>query len=220
MGPAGGFAEFAAVPARHAFPVPADVPNTHSALVEPFAVGLHGVEAAEIGLGDDVLIVGAGGVGLTTLVWALRKGGARVTVADPDPGRRELARGTGATDVLTAVSDAEAGAYDVAIDCVGRPELVQACQPALGPRGRLVILGACAEPTPIEPITALLKELTIRYSVAYRPDEFREVIDAFASGAIDPAPMLGPVLELTRLGEAFELVRSGAAQGRVLVTPR
>jgi (R,R)-butanediol dehydrogenase/meso-butanediol dehydrogenase/diacetyl reductase len=177
------------------------------------------VHSADISPGDDVLIVGAGGVGLTTLVWTLRKGGARVTVADPDPGRRELARDTGATDVLGSVSEAEAGAYDVAIECVGRPELVQACQPALRPRGRLVILGACSEPTQIEPITALLKELTIRYSVAYRPDEFREVIDAFASGAIDPTPMMGPALDLTRLGEAFELVRSGAVQGRVLVTP-
>jgi len=219
MGPAGGFAEFAAVPARHAFAVPADVPSIHSALVEPFAVGLHGVHSADISPGDDVLIVGAGGVGLTTLVWTLRKGGARVTVVDPDPGRRELARDTGATDVLGSVSETEAGAYDVAIECVGRPELVQACQPALRPQGRLVILGACSSPTQIEPITALLKELTIRYSVAYRPDEFREVIDAFASGAIDPTPMMGPALDLTRLGEAFELVRSGAVQGRVLVTP-
>jgi (R,R)-butanediol dehydrogenase / meso-butanediol dehydrogenase / diacetyl reductase len=81
-----------------------------------------------------------------------------------------------------------------------------------------VISGACAEPTPIEPVTALLKELTIRYSVAYRPNEFREVIEAFADGVIDPTPMIGPTLELTRLGEAFDLVRTGAVQGRVLVT--
>ena len=82
MGPAGGFAELAVVPARHAFVLPVDMPATYSALVEPFAVGLHGVHSAEISPGDDVLIVGAGGVGLTTLVWALEKGGVRVTVAD------------------------------------------------------------------------------------------------------------------------------------------
>lgn len=219
MGRAGGFAEFAAVPARHTFAVPAELPVRYSALVEPFAVGLHGVHSAEITPGDDVLIVGAGGVGLTTLVWTLKKGGARVTVADPDPGRRESARGTGATDVLDSASDAEAGAYDVVIECVGRPELVQACQPALRPRGRLVILGACSEPTPIEPITALLKELTIRYSVAYRPDEFREVIDAFASGEVDPGPTVGPTFELDRIGEAFAVVRAAQVQGRVAVAP-
>jgi (R,R)-butanediol dehydrogenase / meso-butanediol dehydrogenase / diacetyl reductase len=219
MGPPGGFAELAVVPARHAFVLPAGMPASYCALVEPFAVGLHGVHSAEIGPGDDVLIVGAGGVGLTTLVWALDKGGVRVTVADPDQHRREFALAMGATDVLESVSDAEAAGYDVAIECVGRPELVQACQAALRALGRLVVSGACAEPTPVEPVTALLKELTIRYSVCYRPDEFQEVIDAFASGAVDPSAVIGPTMQLNRIAEAFDLVRGAAVEGRVLISP-
>jgi (R,R)-butanediol dehydrogenase / meso-butanediol dehydrogenase / diacetyl reductase len=219
MGPAGGFAEFAVVPARHAFALPSDLPALYASLVEPFAVGLHGVHSAEIGPGDEVLIVGAGGVGLTTLVWALQKGGARVTVADPDRGRREFACAIGATDVLASVSDADPAAYDVAIECVGRSDLVQASQAALRPLGRLVVSGACAEPTPVEPVTALLKELTFRYSVAYRPNEFREVIDAFACGSVDPGAVVGPTLQLNRIGEAFDLVRNAEVDGRVLVDP-
>jgi (R,R)-butanediol dehydrogenase / meso-butanediol dehydrogenase / diacetyl reductase len=219
MGPAGGFAEYAAVPGRHCFALPAEVPANYSALVEPFAVGLHGVHSAEIGLGDDVLIVGAGGVGLTTLVWALHKGGGRVTVADPDARRRDSASSMGATDVLASVSEAEPGAYDAIVECVGRPELVQACQPALRPRGRLVVSGACAEPTTIEPITALLKELTVRYSVAYSIDEFREVVAAFSHGDIDPTPTVGPTFGLEHIAEAFTAVREAQAQGRVSVRP-
>ena len=219
MGPAGGFAEYAAVPARHCFALPAAVPAGYSALVEPFAVGLHGVHSAEIGPGDDVLIVGAGGVGLTTLVWALHKGGVRVTVADPDPHRRNSASSMGATDVLASASEAEPGAYDAVVECVGRPELVQACQPALRPRGRLVVSGACAEPTTIEPVTALLKELTVRYSVAYTTDEFREVVAAFSDGDIDPTPTVGPKFGLDRIAEAFAAVREAQVQGRVSVMP-
>jgi (R,R)-butanediol dehydrogenase/meso-butanediol dehydrogenase/diacetyl reductase len=219
MGPAGGFAELAAVPARHAFVLPADLPTNYCALVEPFAVGLHGVHSAEISPGDEVLIVGAGGVGLTTLVWALQKGAVRVTVADPDQLRRELALAMGATDVLESASDSEAAGYDVVIECVGRAELVQTCQAALRPLGRLVVSGACAEPTPVEPVTALLKELTIRYSVCYRPDEFREVVDAFASGVVDPSAVIGPTLQLNRIAEAFDLVRNAAVDGRVLISP-
>jgi (R,R)-butanediol dehydrogenase / meso-butanediol dehydrogenase / diacetyl reductase len=219
MGPAGGFAEYAAVPAQHCFALPAEVPAHYSALVEPFAVGLHGVHSAELRPGDDVLIVGAGGVGLTTLTWALHKGGARVTVVDPDPQRRSSASSMGATDVLASVSEAEAGAYDAVIECVGRPELVQACQPALRPRGRLVVSGACAEPTTIEPITALLKELTVRYSVAYTTDEFREVVAAFSDGDIDPGPTVGPTFGLDHIAEAFAAVRGARVQGRVSVTP-
>jgi threonine dehydrogenase-like Zn-dependent dehydrogenase len=87
----------------------ADLPSIFAALVEPFAVGLHGVDSANMSPDDDVLIVGAGGVGLTTLAWALQKGGARVTVADTHAGRRETALAIGATDVLAAVSEAETG---------------------------------------------------------------------------------------------------------------
>jgi (R,R)-butanediol dehydrogenase/meso-butanediol dehydrogenase/diacetyl reductase len=219
MGPAGGFAEYAAVPARHAFAVPAELPAVYSALVESFAVGLHGVRSAEVTAGENVLIVGAGGVGLTTLAWAMQRGAVRVTVADPDPQRREMASALGATDVLTSVSDAEAGAYEAAIECVGRPELPAACQPALRPRGRIVISGACAEPTAIEPITALLKEITIRYSVAYSTDEFREVLDAFGNGDIDPSHTIGPSVPLERIADAFDAVRTTHVQGRVLVSP-
>jgi (R,R)-butanediol dehydrogenase / meso-butanediol dehydrogenase / diacetyl reductase len=219
MGPAGGFAEFAAVPARHCFALPAEVPIGHSALVEPFAVGLRSVHSAEIRRGDEVLIVGAGGIGLTTLSWARHFGCARVTLADPDAQRRNSATSMGATDVLASVTEAEPGAYDAVIECVGRPELVQASQPALRPRGRLIVSGACAEPTTIEPITALLKELTIRYSVAYSSDEFREVVAAFADGGIDPSPMVGPSFGLKHVAEALDAVRETRSQGRVSVTP-
>lgn len=217
MGPSGGFAEYAAVPARHSFAVPADLPTTYSALVEPFAVGLHGVNRAEIAAGDDVLVVGAGGVGLTTLIWALHRGGARVTVADPDPQRRDSATAIGATDVLASASEADLGAYDAVVECVGRAELLQACQPALRPQGRLVISGACAEPTPIEPITALLKELTVRFAVAYSVNEFREVIAAFGDGSVDPGCTVGPSFGLTQISEAFDAVRESRVQGRVSV---
>ena len=219
IGTPGGFAEFAAVPARHAFALSAELPTVYSALVEPFAVGLHGVHSAEIGHGDEVLIVGAGGVGLTTLMWAAQKGAIRITVADPDPQRRHAASAMGATDVLASVADADPGAYHAVIECVGRPELIQACQPALRPRGRLVVAGACAEPTTIEPLTALLKELTVRYSVAYSLREFHDVVQAFGSGDIDPTPTIGPTFGLPQISEAFEAVRRAREHGRVLVEP-
>lgn len=220
MGPdGGGFAEYAVVPARHAFALPDEITATYAALVEPFAVGLHGVHSAQVSPGEDVLIVGAGGVGLTTIAWARAIGARRVTAVDPDPQRRSSAGAMGATDALASVVDADPNAYDAALECVGHPELLSACQASLRPHGRIVISGACAEPTPIEPLTALLKELSIRFSVCYTPDEFREVIAGFGSGAVDPEPMVGPVLGLNRIAEAFDLVRGARVHGRVLVRP-
>ena len=68
-------------------------------------------------------------------------------------------------------------------------------------------------------MTALLKELSIRFSVCYTPDEFREVIAAFGDGTIDPAPMVGPTVGLSRIADAFDLTRGARAHGRVLVRP-
>ena len=216
---AGGFAEFVVVPARHAFGLPRGLPATHVALVEPFAVGLHSATAAEIGPGDHVLIVGAGGVGLTTLAWAQLRGAERVTVADPAPERRSVALAMGATDVLSSVADADNDSYDALVECVGRPDLVEACVASARARARITIAGACDQPISVEPISGLLKELSFRFSLAYRPNDFRVVIDAFAEGLIDPAPVVGPMVDLDRVSAAFEMVRTAAVEGRVFVVP-
>jgi (R,R)-butanediol dehydrogenase / meso-butanediol dehydrogenase / diacetyl reductase len=213
----GGFAEFVVVPARHAFRTPTELPAMYAALVEPLAVGLHSAVGAEIGPGDHVLIVGAGGVGLTTLLWAHARGAERVTVVDPAPTRLAVAQAIGATDVLETVAKADDASYDAIVECVGRPELVEACVSAARARGRITIAGACDQPFNVEPIGGLLKELTFRFSLAYRPDDFTTVIDALASGLIDPASIVGPVVDLDHVGAAFEMVRTTVAEGRVLV---
>jgi 2-desacetyl-2-hydroxyethyl bacteriochlorophyllide A dehydrogenase len=215
----GGFAEFAAVPAKHAFRLPEGVSPTSGALVEPFAVGLHGAAAGNVEPGSKVLIVGAGGVGLTTVAWAKALGAARITVADPLASRLVLAQRLGATDVIASAAEAEYNGYDTVIECVGRPELLDMCIAAARPQGRIVMAGACEDIQSFMPIMALLKEVTIRFSVAYTPDDFRKVVKAFETKLIDPSPLLGPSLGLDRVAEAFDLVRTSATQGRVLVIP-
>ena len=220
MGPdAGGFAELAAVPAVHAFALPDAVAPRHGALVEPFAVGLHAIETAELRAGEHVLVIGAGGVGLTTAAWAHARGAERVTAVDPDAARRAAACGLGADDALGSVDEAEPASYDVVIECVGHPELVAAGASAAKALGRIVIAGACVQPVTVEPVTALLKELSFRFSVAYRPDEFRTVIEAFASRMIDPESAIGTTVDLSDIATAFDLVRTASTEGRVLVKP-
>jgi len=220
MGPdAGGFAELAAVPAVHAFPLPDDMPVLHASLVEPFAVGLHAITTAELRPGEDVLVIGAGGVGLTTIAWARALEAGRVTVVDPDPIRRRAAQAIGANDVRASVDDVEPRSQNVVVECVGRAELIAAAATVARARGRVVISGACDQPVNVEPIAALLNELSFRWSVAYRPDEFRRVIDAFRTGRIDPAAAVGVILELEQVAQAFDLVRAANTEGRVLVRP-
>jgi 2-desacetyl-2-hydroxyethyl bacteriochlorophyllide A dehydrogenase len=218
-GRAGGFAELSAVPAASSFPLPRSLDPLHAALVEPYAVGLHTVDAGGIAPGDEVLIVGAGTVGLTCATWARIRGAQRVTVVDPIEERRARASELGASDVMPSAGDVTPGRYDVAIECVGKPGLLDQCVTAARPCGRIVVAGVCGEQERFWSIAALMKQVTIVFAVYYSPAEFRTVIDAFEGGTIDPAPLVGRVTPMGRLDEEFAVLASGSVSGKILVDP-
>jgi (R,R)-butanediol dehydrogenase/meso-butanediol dehydrogenase/diacetyl reductase len=215
----GGFAELAVVDASSVFALPASIDPRHAPLVEPYAVGLHCIDAAAVGAGDAVLVIGAGTVGLTTTAWAAARGATRITVVDPSEQRRTAASSFGATDSIGAIADAEPNAYDVVVECVGKPGLLDGCTAAGRPRGRIVVAGVCVEPDPYLPIIPLLKELNIRFAVYYTPAEFRTVITAFVDGTLDPGLLVGRTMPLASIDEAFEVFTAGTVVGKLLVEP-
>ncbi len=218
-GRAGGFAEFTTVPAMSSFALPESFEPVQSALVEPYAVGLHTVDAVGIEPGDEVLVVGAGTVGLTCATWARVRGAERITVVDPNPARRAKAQVFGATDVRSSTGDAESGRYDAAIECVGKPGLLDECVAAIRTKGRIVVAGVCAEQDRFWSIAALMKEITISFAVYYSPAEFRAVIDAFVAGTIDPQLLVGRTTGLVALDDEFDLLANGSVSGKILIAP-
>jgi 2-desacetyl-2-hydroxyethyl bacteriochlorophyllide A dehydrogenase len=218
-GCAGGFAELVRARADLSFPLPDDLPATWGPVVEPFAVGLHTARLAAIEPGDDVLVIGAGPVGLTTAWWAGDLGASTVTVSDPAAPRRDAAPAFGATGTIDPAADPLGGPYDVVIECVGKPGLLDASAGAARTQGRIVVAGVCTEPDPFLPVIALLKELTVRFSVYYRPDEFRAVVDAFASGRVDPTGLVTRTVGLADLDEAFTSLATSPRDLKVLVDP-
>lgn len=218
-GAAGGFAELVRVSADLTFPFPDSLPEAFGALVEPFAVGLHTARLAEIREGDAVLVIGAGPVGLTTARWARELGAGRITVSDPAAVRRDAAAAFAATDVIDPTAEDLGGPYDVVFECVGKPGMLDAATGAAATRGRIVVAGVCAEPDPFFPMVALLKELTVRFSVYYRPEEFRTVIAAFTSGQIDPTPLVTRTAGLADLGAVFASLQHAPDDLKVLIDP-
>ncbi len=218
-GSSGGFAELAVAQSAHSFALPEGMPEAYGALVEPFAVGLHTARMANIVPGDSVLVIGAGPVGLTTTRWAKELGAGKIVVSDPIAARRRLSGRFGATASVDPVHDELGHDYDVVMDCVGRPGLLDICVGASATRGRVVIAGVCAEPDPYLPMVALLKELTVVFSVYYRPEEFERVIEAFASGSIDPGPLVTDTVALDNLDSGFQSVAASTADGKILVDP-
>jgi 2-desacetyl-2-hydroxyethyl bacteriochlorophyllide A dehydrogenase len=218
-GCAGGFAELVRARADLAFRLPDDLPPTCGPLVEPFAVGLHAARIAGITAGDDVLVIGAGPVGLTTAWWAHDLGAGSVTVSDPMAPRRDAAPHFGATGTIDPTDGGLGGPYDVVIECVGKPGLLDASAAAVRTQGRIVVAGVCAEPDPFVPLVALMKELTVRFAVYYRPDEFRAVVDAFATGRVDPTPLVTRTVGLADLDKAFASLADSPRDLKVLVDP-
>ena len=88
----GGYAEYVAVAEPQAVKVPAGLSWLDGAIVEPVAVGLHGVRLAQLDPDDRVLVIGAGPIALGAVFWARRMGAGKVVVMASSARRREFAR--------------------------------------------------------------------------------------------------------------------------------
>ncbi|MGH7822374.1 MAG: alcohol dehydrogenase catalytic domain-containing protein, partial [Candidatus Binatia bacterium] len=198
LGPVpGAYAELVRVQPANSFPVPAGVGFRDAALVEPLAVGLHGVRRASLRKGDTCVILGAGPIGIATLVWA-RELGAETVVSDFSPGRRAMAERLGATVVVDPKNDEtgfvaqrlSADGPRVVFECVGAAGLIQSAMSVAPLRAQIVVLGVCMGTDEIFPITGILKELEIDFVLGYTRSEFKETLCALASGRIDPRAMI------------------------------
>src|SRR5207248_2562007 len=90
----GGLAERLVIPASNVFPV-GDLEKDATAFVEPASVAVHAVSRSRLSAGEQVIVFGAGPIGLATALAAAQKG-ARVLSVDPVPARRDLAKRLGA----------------------------------------------------------------------------------------------------------------------------
>jgi (R,R)-butanediol dehydrogenase / meso-butanediol dehydrogenase / diacetyl reductase len=220
----GAYAEFVACSAASLFKLPDKISSRDGALVEPLSVGLHGVKRSGLRAGMTVVVMGAGPIGLATLVWVKAKGG-RVVVSELAQGRAELARTLGA-DVI--VNPREQGPADKVREMTGRnPDLVFECigvkgtlSEAIGmvsPRGQVVVVGVCMEADEIQPMLCIMREVGVNFVLGYDPADFDETINALASGMIRPQPMVTDIIGVEQVPEMFQTLRRPGAHAKVLV---
>lgn len=222
----GGYAQYACVHERQCVRVPAGLSSDDAALVEPLAVGLHGVDRAQLRPGDKVLVIGAGPIGLATVFWARRLGAGRIAVTASSHRRAAMAEAMGADCFVDpedngadAVARALGGAPDVVFECVGKPGLIERSIECVRPRGTVTVLGLCTAPDRFNPFAAISKEVRIQMAVFYSVRDFEYVIDTLARGAGQPRAMVTDRVSLDELPSAFEALRARTSQCKVLVTP-
>ncbi len=223
----GGYAEYMRVGAAETLPLPDGVDDRLGALVEPFAVGLHGINAARLAPGERVLIMGAGPIGLACAVWARHFGARDVIVSDFEPARLAMAERLGATAVIDAGRESVVGVYkhhagqrpDVIVECVGVPGTQQLAMDYAPMGGRIVVLGVCMAPDRVQPVKAITKELQINYAYMYRRQEFELTIDLMNRERIDPTPMITRTVDFDTFSAAFESLKTDKAACKVLLDP-
>lgn len=148
----GCFARYAVVPAASAVPMRRDMPFEKAALLGcAVATGLGAaLRHADVRDGDDVAIIGCGGVGLNTVQGAHLARAGRIIAIDRDPGRLEMAKDFGATHGIVSAGDivaevrglTDGRGVDHAFELVGRTELIEAGVAMLARGGQLTLVGA------------------------------------------------------------------------------
>jgi threonine dehydrogenase-like Zn-dependent dehydrogenase len=221
----GAYGEYIILSAPLLLPVPDNVSDLAAATTEPCAVGLHAIREAQMQPGEPALVMGAGPIGLMTLLWLKKEGCGFVAVSDFSAERRALAEQLGADLVLdpgavdiatelaqalamdanasTLFGGAVAAAPPVVFECVGVPGTLQQAMTLVQTRGRVIVVGACMQDDTIHPLLGINKHLVLRFVLGYTPEEYAEALGAFADGSLDTSPMVTRTVTLDELPATF-----------------
>ncbi|MGH3412496.1 MAG: zinc-dependent alcohol dehydrogenase family protein [Marmoricola sp.] len=206
----GAFAELVAVPARNAYALPDGMGFEQGALVEPLSCAVHGVRRLGTEVGESVLVVGVGTMGLL-LVQLLARAGLRVTAVDRVRAKLDLASGLGASRVAGSVEELAGEAFDAVVDVTGVPAVMELSLDAVRRGGRFLVFGVAPADArvAISPFRVYNDEITVLGSMAVL-HSFGTALDLFASGAVDTSALVTHRLPLEGYEEALDTVRGGA----------
>ncbi len=171
----GGLADYVCVPAYTLYPLPDSLDFELGALVEPLAVAVHGLHSVDLSMGERVLVLGSGTIGLLSVLAARAAGAGDVIATYRHEHQGQAALACGASRVLKAddIGGLEKERIDVVVETVGggAPTLAQALGIAR-PGGRVSVLGLFTQPVQINALALMLNEVRIVGGITYcRPGQ-------------------------------------------------
>lgn len=136
----GGFAEYVAVPVWNLVELPASIPFTSAAMLEPLSVALHAVKVGGVKKGDRVAIIGTGMIGISAGQWAYKQGASDVTVLGRNENKRAIVEKCGLNyEVCTKLEELKQ--YDFVLEAVGSPQAIEMAISATVPGGTVLLMG-------------------------------------------------------------------------------
>jgi L-iditol 2-dehydrogenase len=200
----GGMSQYSVVPVTQAHLLPKEFPFSQAVFAEPLSCCIHGINRSDIKIGDKVVIVGAGTIGLIMLQLAKLRGAASVIVIDPLKFKRNMAEALGADYVLGSndnnfselINDITSGGADVVIECVGSQKAVESAIRLVKKGGNIVIFGLSDNSAIMKVLLQSFfhKELTIKGSIL-NPNTFQSAVDLLVNRKLNveifnPYPVL------------------------------
>jgi len=221
----GAFAEYVALPMTNIWHHWPGIDEDVAAIFDPFGNAVHTALAFPV-LGEDVLVVGAGPIGLMATA-VVRHAGARVVaVSEPNPFRRELASRMGADLVLDprerSLADAQrelgmVEGFDVALEMSGVESALQAAIAAMAHGGRIAILGIPTRDFTLDVTTVVFNQLTLRGIYGREMYETWYKMTVMLQSGLDIKPAITHRFPFREFEAAFAAARSGDS-GKVLMT--
>lgn len=192
----GGFAERVALPTSCLIALPDGIGDPVGAISsDAIATPFHALTTvAGLQVGETVVVIGAGGLGLHAVQIARLCGAARVVAVDPAGAARDAARVVGADAVFDPTSEEDparalrrvAPGASLVVECVGRAETVELGLGVVAPGGRLVVVGVGAGRPRLPPLAMFIgAELTVHGSFGSTPAEIETVLALIAAGRLD-----------------------------------
>ena len=211
----GLFRDHANVPAHTLMPLAPELSLEEATLIEPLAIVLHSMKFAQPQLGETAAVLGAGPIGLLTVLVLKLAGVSRVWAVEPVGRRRELARQMGAEEVIDPAavdpvrqirSETGERGVDLALDCAAKGDSLNQCLRATRKGGRFVLTGIpSATYLPLDIETMRLAELAF-FNVRRSATEFHPALELLGQQRARLAPLLTHEFPLEDIERAFSLL--------------
>lgn len=214
----GGFAEYSSCRPDMVKKLPDNVTFDEGCMVEPAAVSLHALNLADVKVGDRVLIIGGGIIGMMAAEFAKLDGASYIGLVEVNSQRGNKALKYGKVDeyfdakdekIIEKLMIASKGGFDKVIECCGNAAAVSESIMAVKPGGTIVLVGVSTEPVNVPLVMSVMKEVKMFGAIAYTIKEFEDVIRLISEKVIDVEKYIDARVGLDKAQESFERLTSG-----------
>ncbi len=211
----GTYQEYIAVPAKNAIPIPDNVSFEEGAIISCGVVtAFHATRQADIKIGDHVVIVGLGGVGLHGIQFARMQGAGQIMAVDIQDSKLQLAKEQGADYVVNPTKEDFVaktkklwGGADVAFEFIGLAKTLKDSIRSLAKGGKAVAVGMCFQDLTFNPEADFrFLEAQIRSSSDHTSDDLRKLLELVALKKIDLSRSITHKLKLEEVNRGFEML--------------